>query len=76
MKKERREGYADIVSEIRLLGQKVDANTVSNGLLGKRMLAVENVTSGWTGGLKVGRWVVGTMITIGGIVGGWWVFGK
>ena len=73
---ERREGYGELVNEIRLLGTKVDGNTTATEALTKRVAAVKTVTAEWRGGLKVGRIFVGFLIAAGAMVGAWGLFGK
>ena len=50
------------------LGEKVDANTEATKDLTERVGAVESTTSEWRGGLKLGKWLTGTVLVIGLIV--------
>ena len=69
---ERRQGNLDILEEIQKLGGKIDQNTSATHALGDRVgrieidiVKVQAFSSELRGGVKTGRWLVGTFIAIG-----------
>ena len=59
---ERRQGNHEILAELRIIGGKVD-NVI------ERVAANEKTISQLIGGVKAGRWIIGTLIAVAGLFG-------
>lgn len=60
-----RASHQEVMAALGYLHEKVDDNTAALGELTDRMGAVEAFMYEWRGGLRVGCWVVGTVLGIG-----------